>query len=200
MSPLIAVEFISLDGVIQAPGHAGEDPENFAHGGWTQPYFADHATHLQDAYKAAGGFVFGRKTYEIFADYWPTVPANGNLIAEALNTRPKHVVSTTLRNSSWANTHLISTDVPSQIAAAKQTADGPLLLIESSQLAHTLIAANLIDEYQLLIHPVLLGSGKQLFPRVPDITALRLTDATTTASGLAILSYTTDAGTAKTAV
>ena len=139
MNRLIAVEFISLDGVIQAPGYAGEDTENFAHGGWTQPYYADHAAHLQDTYRTAGGFVFGRKTFEIFADHWPTVPNDGNVIAEALNTRPKHVVSTTLGSTTWANTNVIANDVPAKIAAAKLAADGPLVLVGSSQLAHTLL-------------------------------------------------------------
>src|SRR5215475_2547407 len=102
MRKLIVIEYVSLDGVIQAPGHAGEDPEGgFAHGGWTSPLMADHRRYSSELFRTAGAFLFGHLTYEIFASYWPTVTDESDEIARALNTLPKYLASHTLENPSW---------------------------------------------------------------------------------------------------
>jgi len=99
MRKLAVVEYMSLDGVVQAPGHAGEDPEDsFVHGGWTGPFMGDHRRYNDQLFPTAGAFLFGRRTYEIFAEYWPTVTNETDRIAGALNGRPKYVASTTLRD------------------------------------------------------------------------------------------------------
>ena len=107
MSKIVLVEFLSLDGVVQAPGNDQEDPENFSHGGWTQPFFGDHRRYMPETLTAAGAYLFGRSTYEIFAAYWPTVTDRDDVIARALNTKPKYVVSTTLRDPAWSPTTVL---------------------------------------------------------------------------------------------
>jgi dihydrofolate reductase len=194
VSTLVVVEYVSLDGVIQAPGHAGEDPEGgFAHGGWTGPFMADHRRHNSQLYPTAGAFLLGRRTYEIFAAYWPTVTDQTDRIARALNSRPKYVVSTTLRAAAWPETTVVTGAVAEQVAKLKQQPGGPVLVIGSARLAQTLLAHGLVDEYQLLVHPVVLGSGKRLFAdRDSNPVGLRLVDSTTASSGLVILTYQTD--------
>jgi dihydrofolate reductase len=190
---LLVVEYVSLDGVIQAPGHAGEDPDGgFAHGGWTGPFMAEHRRYNSRLYPTAGGFVLGRRTYEIFAAYWPTVTDQTDRIAHALNTRPKYVASTTLFEAAWPGTTVLTGEVAEQVAKLKQQPGdgGPLLVIGSATLAQTLAAHHLVDEYQLLVHPVVLGSGKRLFDdRGGDRVDLRLVDSTTASSGLVLLTY-----------
>ena len=187
------VEYVSLDGVVQAPGHAGEDPDGgFAHGGWTGPFMAEHRRYNSRLYPTAGGFVLGRRTYEIFAAYWPTVTDETDRIAHALNTRPKYVASTTLFEAAWPGTTVLTGEVAEQVAKLKQQPGdgGPLLVIGSATLAQTLLAHDLVDEYQLLVHPVVLGSGKRLFDdRGRDRVDLRLVDSTTASSGLVLLTY-----------
>lgn len=194
MSTLVVVEYVSLDGVIQAPGHAGEDPEGgFAHGGWTGPFMADHRHYNSRLYPTAGAFLLGRRTYEIFAAYWPTVTDQTDRIARALNRRPKYVASTTLRAAAWPGTTVLAGAVAGQVAKLKQQPGGPVLVIGSATLARTLLAHGLVDEYQLLVHPVVLGSGKRLFAdRGGNPVGLRLVDSTTASSGLVILTYQTD--------
>jgi len=188
---LVVVEYVSLDGVIQAPGHPGEDRDGgFAHGGWTGGFMADHRRYNSQLFPAAGAFLLGRRTYEIFAAYWPTVTGEEDQIARALNSRPKYVVSTTLREAAWPGTTVLSGDVAEQVAKLKEEPGGPVLVIGSSQLARALLAHDLVDEYQLWLHPVVLGGGKRLFSgsgggRID----FRLVDSTTTGGGLVILTY-----------
>ena len=188
---LVVVEYVSLDGMIQAPGHSGEDRDaGFAHGGWTSGFMADHRRYNSQLFPAAGAFLLGRRTYEIFASYWPTVTDERDQIAQALNSRPKYVVSTTLRDTAWPGTTILTGDVAVLVAKLKQDPGGPVLVLGSSTLVPTLLAHDLVDEYQLWLHPVVLGSGKRLFSggdggRVD----LRLVDSTTTGSGLVILTY-----------
>lgn len=189
MRTLVVVEYVSLDGVIQAPGHAGEDPDGgFAHGGWTGPFMAEHRRYNSRLYPTASGFLLGRRTYEIFAASWPTVTDPADRIAHALNTRPKYVASTTPFQPTWPATTVLTGDVADQVAKLKQQPgeSGPLLAVGSAQLAQTLLAHDLVDEYQLWLHPVVLGSGKRLFD---DRVDLRLVDSTTTGGGLVILTY-----------
>jgi dihydrofolate reductase len=193
MRKLAVVEYMSLDGVVQAPGHAGEDPEDgFVHGGWTGPFMGDHRRYSDQLFPTAGAFLFGRRTYEIFAEYWPTVTDETDRIASALNSRPKYVASTTLRDPTWAGTTVLTGDVAEQVAKLKQEPGDPILVIGSASLAQTLLAHDLVDEYQLWLHPVVLGSGKRLFDhhdRHRGPVELRFVDSTVTGAGLVILTY-----------
>jgi dihydrofolate reductase len=187
---LVVAEYVSLDGVIQAPGHAGEDRDSgFAHGGWTGGFMAEHRRHNSQLFPAAGAFLLGRRTYEIFAAYWPTVTDESDRIADALNSRPKYVVSATLGEAAWPGTTVLTSDVPGQVAKLKQEPGGPVVVLGSSTLVPTLAAHDLVDEYQLWLHPVVLGSGKRLFSGGGERADLRLVDSTTTGSGLVILTY-----------
>jgi dihydrofolate reductase len=189
---LLVVEYVSLDGVIQAPGYAGEDPDGgFAHGGWTGPFMAEHRRYNSRLYPTAGGFLLGRLTYEIFAASWPTVTDPTDRIALALNTGPKYMASTTPFEAAWPGTTVLTGDVAGQVANLKQeSGDEPILLVGSARPAQTLAAHHLVDEYQLMVHPVVLGSGKRLFDdRGGDWVDLRLVDSTTASSGLVLLTY-----------
>jgi dihydrofolate reductase len=191
---LAVVEYVSLDGVIQAPGHVGEDRDGgFAHGGWsssTAEFMADHRRYNSRLFPAAGAFLLGRRTYEIFAEYWPTVTDQRGQIAQALNNRPKYVVSATLREAAWPGTSVITGDVAGEVAKLKQESGGPVLVLGSATLVHALLAHDLVDEYQLWLHPVVLGRGKRLFGDGDGNRAdLRLVDSMTTGTGLVILTY-----------
>jgi dihydrofolate reductase len=189
MSRLVAVEYMSLDGVIQGPGHAAEDQDGgFAHGGWTAPFTADHARYNSESFQAAGSFLLGRRTYEIWAEYWPTV-TDRDEIARALNTKPKYVASTTLNRANWQGTTILKGGLPGEIEALKRDPGKPILMIGSSDLAQTLIEHDLVDEYQLWLHPVMLGGGKRLFRDGNPAGRLKLIDSRTTGSGLVILTY-----------
>lgn len=193
MRMLVVVEYVSLDGVVQAPGHDGEDTDGgFAHGGWTGPFMADHRRYNSQLFPTAGAFLFGRRTYEIFAESWPMVTDESDRIAGALNSRPKYVASTTLRDPTWAGTTVLTGDVVEEVIKLKEEPGDPILVIGSANLAQTLLDHDLVDEYQLWLHPVVIGSGKQLFDhrdhdRGP--VELRLVDSTVTGGGLVILTY-----------
>jgi dihydrofolate reductase len=187
---LIVVEYVSLDGVIQGPGHGGEDREGgFEQGGWTGPFMADHRRYNSEFFQTAGGFLLGRKTYEIWAPYWPTVTDESDEIARALNTLPKYVASSSLHEAEWEGTSLLGGHVASEVARLKGEPGKPILCIGSSELAQTLMRHELVDEFQLWVHPVVLGSGKRLFREGGPTIALRLVDSRTTAGGLLILTY-----------
>ena len=195
MTGIRIVEFISLDGVVQAPGHNREDPDGFAHGGWTRPYFGSHAAGMADVMSTAGGFLFGRRTYEIFAAYWPGVTDPADEIAAALNARPKFVASTRQAEStrsaaaSWVGTTVLTEDVAARAAAVARALDGDLVVLGSSLLAHSLIRHDVVDRYQLWLHPVVLGSGKRLFAGLPKPTTLQLSNSRVTNDGLVVLDY-----------
>ena len=187
---LIVTEYVSLDGTVQAPGHANEDRDGgFEHGGWTGPFMGAHRRYNTIAFQSVGGFVLGRRTYEIFAEYWPSVTDETDEIARALNTLPKYVVSTTLAEPEWAGTTVIRRGPAAAIAALKREPGKPLLVVGSSQLVEMLVAQELVDEYQLWLHPVVLGGGKKLFRDGSARRELALTDVTITTSGLVLLTY-----------
>jgi dihydrofolate reductase len=189
MRKLIAIEYVSLDGVIQGPGHAGEDPDGgFEAGGWTVPLMPDHQRYNTESFQTAGAFLLGRRTYEIWAEYWPNVKDESNLIAHALNHRPKYVASTTLKSAEWEGTTIIR-DVPTDVARLKSEAGRPIFTMGSSVLAQTLMEHGLIDEYQLWLHPVVIGRGKKLFREGGPGAQMRLVDSRTSAGGLVILTY-----------
>jgi dihydrofolate reductase len=190
MSELVVLEYLSLDGVIQAPGHAGEDPAGgFTHGGWTGPFIPEHPRYVAESFSAADGFLFGRLTYEIFAAYWPTVTDPGNDIARALNTRPKHVASTSLLEPTWAGTTVLGADIAAEVAKLKAQPGRELLVVGSAELAQTLMANDLVDEYRLMVHPIVLGEGKKLFRDGAAATAMHLIDIRASTSGLVLLTY-----------
>ncbi|MCX5417577.1 dihydrofolate reductase family protein [Streptomyces sp. NBC_00059] len=194
MTKLTLTTFVSLDGVTQAPGGPEEDTSGgFRHGGWVAPY-ADEGmgAFMTEVFDRAGAFLLGRRTYDIFSSYWPRVTDPEDPIASRLNTLPKHVVSTTLTDPEWENTTVVRGDVPAEVALLKErTAEGELQIHGSGTLARSLLEHGLIDEINLLVFPVCLGSGRRLFPEGGQPTAFEPTGERTTGSGIAIHTYRT---------
>ena len=188
---LTVTTFITLDGVYQAPGGPGEDDEGgFRHGGWSFPYAdEDFGAAMVEWFTGAGAFLLGRKTYQIFASHWLKVTDPADPIASRLNALPKYVVSGSQRPLGWHNSHLVTGDVPAEISKLKQQPGSELQVHGSGNLVHTLIRHGLADEYRLLIYPVLLGSGKRLFPDGDIGAAWRLTGSKATGTGVQILTY-----------
>jgi dihydrofolate reductase len=193
MRKLIINEFMSLDGVAQAPGGADEDSSGgFAHGGWHMRYMQDEQAQrwALGSIVEAGGFLLGRRTYEIFAAYWPNAPEEEQVIAEPLNSKPKHVVSTTLTEPlDWQNSTLIEGDVANAVAALKRDTGGDLHVIGSTELVRTLIGHDLVDEFRLMIDPVALGGGKRIFRDDGSLRMLRLVDGQLTSTGAILATY-----------
>jgi dihydrofolate reductase len=191
MGKLVVSEFLTLDGVMQAPGNADEDRSGgFDHGGWQLGYFDDTlGAAVMEGIGAAGGFLLGRKTYEIFADHWPKQPAEDPL-AGTFNDMPKFVVSTTLKEPlAWQNSTLIRGDVPKEIAKLKAATQKNIEVIGSGQLVDTLARHDLVDEYRLMIHPIVMGTGKRLFRGEGSPTRLRLVNSKPTGTGVVIVTY-----------
>jgi dihydrofolate reductase len=166
MRKLIVAEFITLDGVIQAPGGADEDTEGgFTHGGWTWPYWHDDiGAHFFEAMSRADALLLGRKTWQIHGGAFDPMPAD-DPFGGPMNAIQKYVVSTTLTSASaWRNSTLIAGDVVRQVQQLKQQPGKDILSDGSSVLLHTLIENELVDEYWLHVYPLVLGSGKRLFP------------------------------------
>ena len=183
--------FLTLDGVLQAPGGPGEDDSGgFTHGGWSFPYDDDDfGVAMAGWFEHADVFLLGRKTYEIFAAYWPQAADENDPIANKLNVLPKYVASTTLESVDWQNSSLLSGDVASAVAKLKEQEGDELQVHGSGALAQTLIAHDLVDEYRLLYFPVHLGSGKKLFADGLPAAALRLVSTSTTSTGVIIATY-----------
>jgi dihydrofolate reductase len=188
MRELTVNMFLSLDGVMQAPGGPDEDTsDGFDQGGWAFGYWDEQVNELQDRHMSKPSeLVLGRKTYETFASFWPNTDNPG---ADVMNNATKHVASRTLTTLDWQNSHLLGDDVPAAIRALKAQ-DGPeLQVIGSADLAQTLIAHRLVDTYQLLVFPVLLGPGKRLFASGTVPEGLELTDSLVSPSGVFIGTY-----------
>ena len=185
MPKIIVNAFLTLDGVMQAPGGPDEDPEGgFSHGGWQAHYADDVVGRLvTEGFADADGFLLGRKTYDIFANYWPKITDVNNPIATALNSRPKYVVSRTLERVSWNNSSLIKSDVVAELRKLRQQPGRTLHTWGSANLLQTLLKNDLIDEYRLFIYPVLLGSGKRLFGRDTIPVALKQVESVATGKG-----------------
>jgi dihydrofolate reductase len=191
MSNVVVAMFLTLDGVMEDPGGG----EGFQHGGWQLPFFdPDMATGVRDGLFAAGALLLGRVTYEQSAAAWASITDEEGF-AERMNTMPKYVASTTLREPLAWNATLLDGDVPAAVAKLKQQPGGDLLVQGSGTLVRTLMQCNLIDAYQLWVHPVVLGSGKRLFANGVAPTSLQLVDTKTTSAGVVALTYQT-AGTA----
>ena len=165
MRELIVAEFITLDGVIQAPGGAEDTEDGFQHGGWTMPYWHDDiGAHFFQALTQADAFLLGRKTWQIHGGAFEPMAA-GDLFFDAINGISKYVVSTTLKSASaWRNSTLISGNVIEAVRELKQRPGKNILVDGSSVLIHALIQEDLVDEYALHVYPLVLGGGKRLFP------------------------------------
>jgi dihydrofolate reductase len=187
------VEWRTLDGVVQAPGHPDEDRDGgFEHGGWHLPYFDDLArTWVVQGYAEAGGFLFGRRTYENLAGYWPNASEEEQVIAEPLNSKPKYVASRTLTEPlEWQNSTLLTGDVPQAVLSLKQEEGPDLHVIGSADLAQTLIEHDLVDEYRVMIDPLVIGGGKRLF-REGARRPMRLVESQVTTTGAILATYAT---------
>jgi dihydrofolate reductase len=192
MRKVIVNEFVSLDGVAQAPGGEDEDTSGgFAHGGWSMQYMDEPAmSSVLGAINEAGAYLLGRRTYEIFASYWPNAPEEEQVIAEPLNTKPKHVASRTLSGPlDWQNSTVLEGDVADAVAALKQEDGGDIHVIGSLDLLRTLLEHDLVDEFRLMIDPVALGGGKRLFPDDGTMRSFRLVDSQVTTTGAILATY-----------
>jgi dihydrofolate reductase len=192
MRKLFVSEFLTLDGVMQAPGDPNEDRSGgFEHGGWQLPYFDEISGNtITDGLKETGGLLLGRRTYEIFAGWWPNQPADDPL-AGPFNEMPKYVVSKSLSEPlAWQNSTLIRGDLAGEIGQLKQQSGKDIQVIGSGELVQSLIRNDLIDEFRLMIHPIVLGNGKHLFREGNPPLRLRLADSKTTGTGVLILTYT----------
>ncbi len=191
MSRLVVNENLTLDGVMQSPADPDEDRrDGFERGGWAPPYFdqvmGDAAA---EGIAKGGALLFGRKTYEHFASVWPDQPEE-NPFAEVLNNRQKYVASRTLEEPlSWRNSTLLRGDAMEAVATLKEQSDDDLVVLGSGELVRSLIRAGLVDEFVLLIHPLVLGTGRRLFTDDGPSADLRLVDTKTTTTGVVIATY-----------
>lgn len=198
MRKLIVNEFVSMDGVAQAPGGPDEDPSGgFEHGGWHLRSAPDQRARawVMRYVGEMGALVLGRRTYEIFAGYWPSAPEELAAIAEPFNRLPKHVASTTLTEPlAWHNSSLLRPDVATALRALKQEDDRDLYVIGSTQLVRSLLDDDLVDELRLMIDPVVLGGGKRIFPEDGKLRRFRLAEHESTSGGAVLATYSRERG------
>ncbi|MET7327180.1 dihydrofolate reductase family protein [Nonomuraea sp. NPDC005650] len=190
MRKLMVTMFVTLDGVMQGPGGPDEDRDGgFEHGGWTVPHFDEDLMRVMAAIVDRGAaLLLGRRTYDIFAASWPLAPADDPFGAK-LNSMPKYVASRTLSSVTWQNSTLLTGDVAKAVAELKQGEGGEIQVHGSGDLVQTLIEHDLVDEFHLLVFPVLLGSGKRLFAHGTVPAGLRLTNSTTSGRGVIAATY-----------
>jgi len=190
MAKLTLTTFVTLDGVMQAPGGSAEDTSGgFAHGGWSFPYAdPEFGQFMAGVFSRAGAFLLGRRTYQVFAAHWPQVTDAGHPIAEPLNRLPKHVASRTLRELSWSGSALVRNVAP-EVAQLKERLEGELQVHGSAGLVQTLLANDLVDGINLLVFPVVLGSGKRLFGTGVVPAAFELSESRATGTGVVISVY-----------
>ena len=192
---LTTLTHVSVDGVMQGLGGPDEDPSGgFERGGWALPLFDEEAAAFTgEAFQRADAFLFGRRTYEIFAGYWGARwqkdPALNPTIADALNTRPKYVVSTTLADPGWADTTVLSGDVEAAVRELKAGAGREVQVHGSGNLVRWLLERDLVDEITLLTYPVVVGQGTRLFPDSGPDRALELVGSQSTSGGVSIHVY-----------
>jgi dihydrofolate reductase len=187
VSKVLVFTNLSLDGVMQAPGRADEDPRGgFTHGGWAVPYAA--MQHAGDSLANIGALLLGRRTYEDFYSVWPK--RTGDPMAAMLDNLQKYVVSTTLAEPlPWVNSTLLKGDAAESVGKLKEQPGKDLVIMGSGDLIHSLRKANLVDTYILMIHPLILGSGRRLFPDSDPFGVLRLVSAKTTELGVVVATY-----------
>lgn len=192
MRKLIVNEFMTLDGVSQAPGAKDEDTSGgFKHGGWSMQYMDDIARDwVMEYLKNAGGFLLGRRTYELFAAYWPKARGEEAVIAKPLNTLPKYVVSTTLAEPlAWQNSTLLEGDMAEAVEALKRESGGDIQVIGSTLLVQSLLDAGLVDAIRLMIAPIVVGGGKGIFRQDGSLEQMRLVESRATGSGAILATY-----------
>lgn len=176
MRRVVAAEYVSLDGVMEDPA-------------WTAPFFNDEVAKFQyDQLFRSDALLLGRVTYEGFAASWPHMEETEGEFAVRMNTLPKHVATTTLQSLDW-NASPIKGDLATAVTELKRQPGDDILIYGSCELVRTLTRANLIDEYRLMVHPVIVGKGKRLFDGISDVPALKLTDTVTTSTGVVAIVY-----------
>src|SRR4051812_29904252 len=182
MGRIVVTEFVSLDGVMEDPGGA----EDFRYGGWSFEYErGDEGNQFKvDETMGSDALLLGRRTYEGFAEAWPSREGE---FADKFNQMPKYVVSTTLEDPEWNNSSLIKGDLPAAVAKLKQEIDGDIVVHGSATLVRALTQEGLVDEYRLMVFPLVLGSGKRLFTEDSERADLRLVDSQTVGDGVVIL-------------
>jgi dihydrofolate reductase len=188
---IVVSEFLTLDGVMQGPGSPDEDREGgFDKGGWQMPFMDDQTMKVVGAGIAAtDGYLFGRKTYDIFARFWPFQP-DDDPFAATLNNLPKHIVSASAQKSlEWRNSHLLTGDVAAGVTRLKAQASKNISVLGSGQLVQTLAAHNLVDEYWLMICPIVLGQGKRLFRDGFAPGGFELVESSTNSKGALMATY-----------
>jgi dihydrofolate reductase len=190
MRRIVVVESVTLDGVMQSPGGQDEDTRGgFEHGGWAQPYSDEVMGREMGKGMGQSELLFGRRTYEQFYSFWPNAP-QPNPFTEVLNNTRKYVASTTLSEPlPWMNSTLLDGDAADAVAALKERPGQDLAVLGSGELVQTLMRHNLVDEYKLLIHPLVLGTGRRLFRDDSPPANLQLIDSVTTTTGVVIATY-----------
>lgn len=190
---IAVVNFISIDGVIQSPLSPDEDRDGgFEHGGWVPSYSDDTINaFMQDATIGAAGMLLGRRSYEILSDAWSDADASEPAVA-AMNRMPKYVVSSSLDDLGWQNSRVITGDMASAITDIKNRTAGDLVVFGSGTLVRGLAEHDLVDEYRLLLFPIVLGAGKRMFDERGHLARFNLTHSVVTSSGAVLLTYTRD--------
>jgi dihydrofolate reductase len=186
MRKLVVSEFVTLDGVMEDPGGA----EGFERGGWAFRFERGTAgdKFKLDELLQASALLLGRVTYQAFAEAWPSRTDEAGF-ADKMNGMPKFVVSATLRDATWSNSTILKGDVAAEVSALKQQSGGEILVVGSGQLVRTLMRHDLVDEYRLMVFPIVLESGRRLFDEGGDAIVLRLVEAKPVGSGILILTY-----------
>ncbi|MGY1640213.1 dihydrofolate reductase family protein [Geodermatophilus sp. SYSU D00703] len=191
MRPLVVTTFVTLDGVMQAPGGPGEDPEGgFSYEGWLVPHFDDDlGTQMEEWFVPAQDFLLGRRTYDIFYASWPKMRDESSAVSTGLNDKTKYVASRTLTAVEWETARLLEGPVPAAVRALKAEDGGELQVHGSAGLVQTLLHEDLVDELRLVVFPVTLGQGKRLFGEGAVPRTWRLTTSKATGSGALIATY-----------
>ena len=197
MRKLIANEWMTLDGVVQAPGQPDEDTSGgFEHGGWHVAYFDDLSQQrVVENLREASAFLLGRRTYEGFASYWPNASEEEQVLAEPLNTKPKYVASTTLTEPlDWQNSTLLQGDVADAVGRLKAEEGGDIHVIGSSRLVQTLVEKDLVDEFRFMIDPLFVGGGKRIFPDDGVLRPMQLLGSEVTSTGAILATFARSRG------
>jgi dihydrofolate reductase len=182
---IVVTEFVSVDGVMEDPGGS----ENSKHGAWTFQFDRGEGDKFKlDETMSSEALLLGRRTYEAFAEAWPSRTDDVGF-ADKFNSMPKYVVSSTLENPTWNNSTVLKGDLGEEVAKLRQELDGDVVVHGSAQLVQALVEHDLVDELRLMVFPVVLGSGKRLFGETSDKKRLRLTDSNVVGDGVAILIY-----------
>jgi dihydrofolate reductase len=191
MGKLVSTIFVTLDGVYQAPGGPEEDTRGgFGHGGWSVVYGDDDfGRFVVEVFGRSGAYLLGRRTYDIFASYWPNMTDPADPIASKLNALPKYVASSTLTDPSWAGTTVLGGDLAKEVTDLKERTEGELQVHGSGALVRSLLELDLLDTIHLVTFPVVLGTGLRLFPEGTAPKAFKRTGGTITGTGVSIQSY-----------